>query len=171
MKGRFSVLLLIPLAFGVWYLTGMLKHAHAPVTSGSGIPVITSSVVSTAIAYERKQLGCPYVYGADGPCSKGFDCSSLVQQAYRAAGVDIFRTSQQQWAELRHVATPRIGDLVFFAGSDGTPTAPGHVGIILDPLHHLMIDAYAAGTYVREETYGKSTSAPGLSIVVGFAVP
>ena len=85
MKGRFSVLLLIPLAFGVWYLTGMLKHAHAPVTSGSGIPVITSSVVSTAIAYERKQLGCPYVYGADGPCSKGFDCSSLVQQAYAHA--------------------------------------------------------------------------------------
>ena len=169
MKGRFSVLLLIPLAFGVWYLTGMLKHAHAPVTSGSGIPVITSSVVSTAIAYERKQLGCPYVYGADGPCSKGFDCSSLVQQAYRAAGVDIFRTSQQQWAELRHVATPRIGDLVFFAGSDGTPTAPGHVGLVIGK--NTMIEAYATGFPVRVSTFGLANSAPGDGTPTGYAEP
>ena len=170
MRGRFSVLLLIPLAFGIWYLTGMLKHAHAPVTSGSGIPVITSSAVSTAIAYERKQLGCPYVYGADGPCSKGFDCSSLVQQAYAHAGISLPRTSEQQWAQLKHVSTPKVGDLVFFTGGNvQLDPPPGHVGLVIGK--NTMIEAYATGFPVRISTFGLANSAPGDGTPTGFAEP
>ena len=50
------------------------------------------------------------------------------------------------------------GNLVFFDGSDGTPTAPGHVGIILNPAAHTMIDAYATGYTVEEDTYGLPSS-------------
>ena len=132
--------------------------------------MITSSAVSVAIAYARAQIGCPYIYGANGPCSRGFDCSSLVQQAYRAAGMNVSRTSEQQWAQLGHVSTPQAGDLVFFTGSPIDPP-PGHVGIVVDPARHLMIDAYGAGTRVREETYGESGSAQGLSSVTGYTAP
>src|SRR5207245_10438548 len=66
---------------------------------------------------------------ATGPGA--FDCSGLTMMAYRAAGIAIPRTSQQQWAAEPHVRAgqEQPGDLVFFVGSDGTMTAPGHVGI------------------------------------------
>src|SRR6266498_2957460 len=77
------------------------------------------------ILYAAAQLGKPYLWGATGP--DAFDCSGLAMMAYRAAGITISRTSQQQWA-----AGPRVqfrqqgpGDLVFFAGSDGTMFSGG----------------------------------------------
>ena len=60
---------------------------------------------------------------------------------------------------------------MFFAGADGTAAAPGHVGLVVDPARHLMIDAYGAGTVVREETYGLPGSAPGLADPVGYTDP
>jgi cell wall-associated NlpC family hydrolase len=100
------------------------------------------------------------------------DCSGLAQSAYASAGISIERTSQDQWASERRVSVPAAGDLVFFAGSDGTPTSPGHVGIVVDPARHTMIDAYASGTYVRQEGYGPAASpGTGLSAVVGFTNP
>ena len=54
------------------------------------------TVVQTAISYAEQQLGKPYQFGATGP--DAFDCSGLVMMAYRAAGINIARTSQQQWA-------------------------------------------------------------------------
>ena len=91
--------------------------------------------------------------------------------AYRAAGVDIARTSQQQWLQLPHVLAAQVlpGDLVFFAGSDGTPVAPGHVGLVIGK--NTMIEAYAAGTPVRVSTFGTPQSPPGDGTVVGFARP
>ena len=57
-------------------------------------------------------------------------------QAYAAAGISIPRTSQEQWAAGPQVSTPQPGDLVFFAGADGTVTSPGHVGIVVTgPAH------------------------------------
>jgi cell wall-associated NlpC family hydrolase len=61
------------------------------------------------------------------------------------------------------------GDLVFFAGSDGTPTSPGHVGLVIGG--GKMIEAYATGFPIRISTYGRPTSAPGDQTVVGFTDP
>jgi cell wall-associated NlpC family hydrolase len=85
--------------------------------------------------------------------------------AYRAAGIAIRRTSQEQWAAGRRIpaAQARPGDLVFFAGSDGTITAPGHVGIITS--HDTMIDAPMSGEVVHEESFTGSTD------LVGFTRP
>jgi cell wall-associated NlpC family hydrolase len=54
--------------------------------------------------------------------------------AYAAAGISLPRTTFQQV----DVGTPvytlsqlQPGDLIFTAGSDGTPTNPGHVGIYI----------------------------------------
>jgi peptidoglycan DL-endopeptidase CwlO len=113
---------------------------------------IPNQVVATAIAFARAQLGKPYLWGGTGP--DAFDCSGLVMMAYRAAGVDIPRTSQQQWSWGPRVAPGREepGDLVFFAGSDGTTTSPGHVGMVIG--NGLMIEAFATGFPIRVDPYG-----------------
>jgi cell wall-associated NlpC family hydrolase len=126
-------------------------------------------VAAAVILYAAEQLGKPYQWGGTGP--DAFDCSGLAMMAYRSAGLAIPRTSQEQWA-----AGPRVpagqeqpGDLVFFAGSDGTPEAPGHVGIVIGGGE--MIEAYASGFPVRVSAYGQLSSPPGDQVVVGFTRP
>ncbi|MGW1722207.1 NlpC/P60 family protein [Streptomyces sp. NPDC002306] len=67
-----------------------------------------------AIAYATRQLGKPYVWGAEGPDS--FDCSGLTSQAWLHAGVVIPRTAEEQWARLPRVPVSRMrpGDLVIY---------------------------------------------------------
>jgi cell wall-associated NlpC family hydrolase len=118
-----------------------------------GVPAINApnQVVATAIAYAEQQLGKPYLFGGTGP--DAFDCSGLVMMAYRAAGITIVRTSEKQWTTEVRVQASQVqpGDLVFFAGADGTPTAPGHVGLVIGG--GKMIEAFATGVPVRVATY------------------
>jgi peptidoglycan DL-endopeptidase CwlO len=121
-------------------------------TSG-GVPAINppNQVVATAIAYAEEQLGKPYQWGGVGP--DAFDCSGLVMMSYESAGVDIARTSEQQWATEERIPASQVepGDLVFFAGADGTPTDPGHVGLVIGD--GKMIEAYATGFPIRVASY------------------
>jgi cell wall-associated NlpC family hydrolase len=97
-------------------------------SSGGGGPIggtytgPASGNARTALNYAYAQLGCHYSYGAEGPCSQGFDCSGLTQMAWAAAGVTIPRTSQEQYSQTRPVSNPQPGDLIFFSGL-------GHVAI------------------------------------------
>jgi cell wall-associated NlpC family hydrolase len=100
--------------------------------AGFTLPAGTPVQVVKALTYALQQLGKPYLWGGTGP--DGYDCSGLVMEAYLAAGVSLPRTTYQQV----NAGTPvyaasqlRPGDLVFTAGSDGTDTNPGHVGIYL----------------------------------------
>ncbi|MFC6011546.1 C40 family peptidase [Nocardia lasii] len=75
-----------------------------------------------ALDAARGKVGAAYSWGAVGPSS--FDCSGLVQWAYRQAGVELPRTSFEQ----SHVGAPvsfdnlQAGDIVITNGG-------GHVGI------------------------------------------
>jgi cell wall-associated NlpC family hydrolase len=131
--------------------------------------VAPNAIVGQAVNYAEAQLGKPYLWGATGP--DAFDCSGLVMMAYRAAGVDIPRTSEVQWKDLPRVPASKVvpGDLVFFAGADGTPAAPGHVGLVISK--NTMIEAYAAGTPVRVSTFGTPQAPPGDGKIVGYAQP
>jgi cell wall-associated NlpC family hydrolase len=88
-----------------------------------------------AVGAAESQVGIPYVYGDEIP-GVGFDCSGLVQWAYKQAGVNLPRTSQAQWAALKGKRVPlgqvQEGDLVFSAGSDGSASSPGHVGMMIN---------------------------------------
>jgi cell wall-associated NlpC family hydrolase len=138
------------------------QKALGPLPAGTAGPIL---------AYAEAQLGKPYQWGATGPGA--YDCSGLAMMAYRASGIAIPRTSQAQWTHGQQIPASQVqpGDLVFFAGSDGTPAAPGHVGIVLNPAAHTMIDAYETGYPIEEDTYGLPTSKGGLAPVVGFTHP
>ncbi|MFE2374782.1 NlpC/P60 family protein [Streptomyces sp. NPDC059398] len=109
--------------------------------SGSGTP---SSKAATALAFARAQIGKPYVWGATGPSS--YDCSGLTQAAWKAAGVDLPRTTWDQVKTGTRVATKdlRPGDLVFFYDDIS------HVGMYIG--NGMMIHAPKPGAYVREES-------------------
>jgi cell wall-associated NlpC family hydrolase len=150
---------------------GLILAVYAHATSGTA-PAAPDRAAAAAIAYARAQAGKPYLWGGAGPGA--FDCSGLVMMAYRRSGITFGSarpTAAVEWAFGRQVRTPEPGDLVFFAGADGTPAAPGHVGLVVNPARHLMIDAYGAGTVIREETWGLPGSAPGLADPVGYTDP
>ncbi|MET7612586.1 NlpC/P60 family protein [Streptomyces seoulensis] len=108
----------------------------APAPAGSGrastgrttapaarpVPASTSRA-SAAVAYAYRKLGSPYVWGATGP--NAFDCSGLIQAAYRSAGISLPRTTYAQINAGRRVSRSQLqpGDLVFFY------SGVSHVGI------------------------------------------
>lgn len=140
-----------------------ITAAQSPVCERADSGLLPKGAAGKVITYARAQLGKPYVYGAQGPGA--FDCSGLTMMAYRAAGISIPRTSQAQWTTEPHIQPGREqpGDLVFFPGSDGTPSQPGHVGIVTSKSH--MIAAPHTGTVVQDQVYG------GRADLVGFARP
>ncbi len=133
-------------------------YTVSPVTLDSapqcvpGVGQAPNSAVASAIDFAEEQLGKPYQWGGTGPDS--FDCSGLVMEAYRAAGIDIPRTSEEQWTWGPRVPASQVepGDLVFFVGADGTETSPGHVAIVIGG--GMMIEAYATGFPIRIAPYG-----------------
>jgi peptidoglycan DL-endopeptidase CwlO len=93
----------------------------------------TSTQADKAVQFAYDQLGCPYVYGATGPCADGFDCSGLVQAAWAAAGVSIPRDTYEQWAALPHIPESDIvpGDLLYYNGIGHVAMYVGN-GYIID---------------------------------------
>jgi len=123
----------------------------SPKMRGSVIAITAFSVGSpgqNAANFALNHVGDKYVFGATGPST--WDCSGLVQAAFRSTGISLPRTSQQQFNASPMLApgTPlQIGDLVFF----GSPNAITHVGIYIGSGQ--MVDAPHTGANVRVESY------------------
>ena len=94
-----------------------------PFTIAPAVAVPTASAptdpVGVAIAFARAQIGKPYRWGGTGP--DAYDCSGLVQAAYKSAGVNLPRTTTLMLTVGKPVAKADLapGDLVF--------PDPGHV--------------------------------------------
>ena len=78
-----------------------------------------------------KYIGCPYKWGSIG--TKSFDCSGFVKWLYADMGINLNRTSREQYKHGVHVHRNNLhpGDLVFFARNK-SPKSIYHVGIIVD---------------------------------------
>lgn len=75
-----------------------------------------SGSVATVIAFLRAQVGDAYVMGATGP--NAWDCSSLVQAAFKQVGVDLPRVSQDQSTVGTDIPLSQIqvGDILYWGG-------------------------------------------------------
>jgi cell wall-associated NlpC family hydrolase len=101
--------------------------------------------VVAALSFAARQLGTPYLWGGTG--TGGFDCSGLVQAAYRGAGVSLPRVAQDQFDAGPAVpagAGVEPGDLIFFGSG---PAGVDHVGLYVGGGE--MIDAPHTGALVR----------------------
>lgn len=118
---------------------GSTSTVEAPVEDST-----YATKAAKALAFARAQIGKPYVWGATGPDS--YDCSGLTQAAWKAAGVDLPRTTYDQVNAGRTVslADAQPGDLVFFYDDIS------HVGLYIG--NGMMIHAPKPGAYVREES-------------------
>ncbi|CAM5663226.1 C40 family peptidase [Streptomyces griseomycini] len=147
-------------------IMAMSARFAAPVASEDGtlpagyeLPEGTPDEVRTAVAWALKQRGGWYQLGGDCTDALGrnpahwCDCSSLMQQAYRAAGVSIPRTTYDQVnvGTQVDIDKPKPGDLVFNPGSDGSDARPGHVGMYIG--NGLIVEAPRTGVKTRIVTY------------------
>ena len=124
----------------------------APASTAVAAPAVApnqaaQTVVNTALA----QQGKPYVWGAAGPGS--YDCSGLVQYAFKAAGVSLPHSSRTQSTMGTPVSRANLqpGDLVFF----------------YSPVSHVAI-YIGNGQIVQASTYGKPVAVTNLSSMPGF---
>ena len=137
---RFTALLMVGLLS--LYLGGCGSQPYRP----SAQTLDRQQVIEAA----RDMLGVPYRYGGTSP-QHGFDCSGLVQYVYSQAGVQVPRTTGEQYrASLpikRNALQP--GDVNFFR-------SPGrrfvsHVGIYL-----------GQGEFIHAPSSGRSVSIDSL---------
>ena len=95
---------------GSYLTTGVVEYTSTPSTNK----------VQAVIDLAHKQLGKPYVWGAEGPNS--FDCSGLIYYVYKnAASITLPRTSSDQYSAGVAVSRSNLkaGDLIF-SSTDGT---------------------------------------------------
>ena len=156
---------------------------------GAACGTTTATGLGAAIlAYARSQLGIPYQFGggsdagptvgfnSNGSGQPGWDCSGLVMYAvYQATHgrISLPHNADDQYhdphIQLITYSQLRPGDLVFFPGSDGTPAAPGHVGIYAG--QGMMIDAPFTGTVVRLDSIAPGTTSYATFIAGGRVIP
>jgi cell wall-associated NlpC family hydrolase len=106
-----------------------------------------TEIAKRAIDAAKTQLGKPYQWGAVGPDT--FDCSGLTGWAYRQAGIDLPRTSRQQWYAGSHpdLGTIAPGDLLFWGTDPHNPQSIHHVALYLGG--GMMIAAPHTGANVQ----------------------
>lgn len=97
-----KIVLIFALAFGTFTVS---------VSDAEAAPTLRSAALASA----NTQKGARYVYGAEGPYSKGYDCSGLIYWAYKQHGKKLYRTAQDQYNHSQHIASKnrKPGDLIF----------------------------------------------------------
>lgn len=88
-------------------------------TSSSSSSSTATGSAAAVIAFAKAQLGDAYVMGATGPNS--WDCSSLMQAAFKQAGISLPRVSQDQSTAGTQVSLSNLqpGDILYW-GSSGS---------------------------------------------------
>ncbi|MFD7967975.1 C40 family peptidase [Streptomyces clavifer] len=97
-------------------------------TTSASSPSYSSNATGSAasvVAFAQAQIGDAYVSGGTGPNS--WDCSGLVQAAFRTVGVDLPRVSQSQSTFGTQVSLDSLqpGDILYWGGAGSAY----HVGI------------------------------------------
>ncbi|MGL5330949.1 MAG: SH3 domain-containing protein [Peptostreptococcaceae bacterium] len=121
-------------------------------SSGGSTPT-NSNKAKAVVDLAHKQLGKPYVWGAEGPSS--FDCSGLQYYIFKkGAGVNLPRTSKEQSKFGKTVSRSDLkpGDLIF-SSTDGSGSV-SHVGVYVG--NNEMIHAPKPGDVVKKTKINNS---------------
>lgn len=132
-----------------WYVDEVLPLANSYGQSQAQT-VAAGTAGGIALDWALAQVGTPYIWGGEAP-GVGFDCSGLVQAAYKVASITLPRVAQDQYdatTKLGPTDPLEPGDLVFFGGSTTDVT---HVGIFVG--NGQMVDAPHTGADVRVEPF------------------
>ena len=88
-----------------------------------------SSAVQKVIDTARSFVGTKYSWGGSSPTT-GFDCSGLLQYAFKAAGINLPRTAAQQGkiGQAVDISQTQPGDMIWF-GSKNSPSGQ-HIGLV-----------------------------------------
>ncbi|QBI52537.1 C40 family peptidase [Streptomonospora litoralis] len=154
-------------AEGDFETSGSIQQAVNCELTDEGEPIAQApdELSQAVVDWAMDQRGKPYEWGGTGPYA--YDCSGLVQGAYKSIGAAIPRVSQDQWAFGPKIpeGQEQPGDLVFF-NVEGPAGTPGHVGMVIGD--GLMVEAWCTdcGPIAVREYH-----APGRSDVLGFTRP
>lgn len=108
--------------------------------------------------YAKKFKGHRYVLGGPGdyqtkhsPPFGAWDCAGFVSQMYDhfglgspTAGINV--TALRNWSHNKKDKKPTIGGMAFFVGADGSPSHPGHVGLVTGNNEMINAEDEAMGT-------------------------
>lgn len=96
-----------------------------PLSKTSAATMDGNDIVSEA----KEHLGVDYVFGGSSP--SGFDCSGFVRYVYKQAGINLPRSSSEQYEVGKSVSKDDLapGDLVFF--KDTYKSGISHAGIYI----------------------------------------
>ncbi|MFE9563659.1 C40 family peptidase [Streptomyces sp. NPDC006487] len=127
-------------------------------SSSQGKGTVTAPVTGSAAAivnFARAQVGKAYVMGGTGPSS--FDCSGLVQAAYRQANISLPRMSQAQSSAGTSVSLSALqpGDILYW-GSKGSAY---HVAIYVGGGKFVGAQNPSTGIVERSLSYDRPTGA------------
>ncbi len=114
-----------------------------------GTRYVRNEIVATA----KRFLGMPYSWGGSSPY-EGFDCSGLTIAVYKLNGLNLPRSSRQQYKTGTPVKKSRLlkGDLVFFATSTGRKVT--HVGIYVG--NNKFIHAPGKNKHIRTDSLSET---------------
>ncbi|WP_226658245.1 C40 family peptidase [Pseudalkalibacillus hwajinpoensis] len=108
-----------------------------------------SASQSEVVSIAKSLIGTPYVWGGTTP--DGFDSSGFIQYVFNEVGVDLSRTERDMWKyDGTEVASPAIGDVVFFEGTYDVEGA-SHSGIYIGD--NKIIHAGSSGVEVSDLSY------------------
>lgn len=92
----------------------------------------TDASAGKIINYAERFLGTRYILGATGPSA--FDCSGFIGYVYRNFGINLDRTSRQQYLQGEKVTLNNLrpGDLLFFSSRSSGRGRVGHVAMVTE---------------------------------------
>ncbi|MEV6171254.1 C40 family peptidase [Streptomyces sp. NPDC051954] len=114
--------------------------------TSTSVSAPASGSVATVISFLQAQLGDAYVMGASGP--DAWDCSSLVQAAFKQVGVDLPRVSQDQSMAGTDVplSDVQVGDILYWGGKGSAY----HVGVYVGNGQYLDAANPSKGVVVQD---------------------
>ncbi|WP_018686314.1 C40 family peptidase [Actinokineospora enzanensis] len=118
------------------FLIGELGQVANYTGCGEGLGALLpapTAAAGGAMQFALSQQGKPYLWAASIDQQDSYDCSSLMLQSYRSAGVLLPRTSREQYhaGALLPVEQAQPGDLLFWAYDESDPSTIHHVAMYL----------------------------------------